>query len=415
MGQDGPNAQRAGHDLTYLATAGVVAHVEGPDGAPGIPMNLIGDFGGGGMLLAVGVLGALVERGFSGRGQVVDAAIVDGGALQMAMVYGLEAGGMWPNPRGQNILDGGTPFYENYRCADGRYVAVGALEPQFYRALMDGLGLQDEDVAANQWDTARWPEFRARLAEIFATRTRDEWAADLEPTDACVAAILDMDEAHAHPHNAARGTFVEAFGVRQPAPAPRFSRTPGATPTRPPAPGQDSTEALVAWGSIPGASRSCAKRASSTRPRLGAGALVSACPRPSTVMHSRDRRSRMIITPTGALRAVGNLRDRVLEGPFADLRRMPRAAFDTGPDHPGAAAVGRAHGLVHAGSVSTYRYAVHPTARLRGSPVLLVSPLGACGAAFDLRRGNSLVEHLVGEGRSVHQVDDEDLTGHGAC
>lgn len=251
-GQDGPNAQRAGHDLTYLATAGVVAHVEGPDGAPGIPMNLIGDFGGGGMLLAVGVLGALVERGFSGRGQVVDAAIVDGGALQMAMVYGLEAGGMWPNPRGQNILDGGTPFYENYRCADGRYVAVGALEPQFYRALMDGLGLQDEDVAANQWDTARWPEFRARLAEIFATRTRDEWAADLEPTDACVAAILDMDEAHAHPHNAARGTFVEAFGVRQPAPAPRFSRTPGATPTRPPAPGQDSTEALVAWGVDPG-------------------------------------------------------------------------------------------------------------------------------------------------------------------
>jgi alpha-methylacyl-CoA racemase len=247
-GQDGPNAQRAGHDLTYLATAGVVDHVEGPDGSPGIPLNLIGDFGGGGMLLVVGILGALVERATSGRGQVVDAAIVDGGALQMAMVHGMRAGGTWPNPRGQNTLDGGAPFYETYGCADGGYVAVGALEPQFYAALMEGLGLQDEDIASNQWDVGRWPEFHARLTEIFATRTRDEWAADLEPTEACVAAILSMEEAAEHPHIAARGTLVEEFGVRQPAPAPRFSRSPNRTPTAPRAPGQDSVDALGDWG-----------------------------------------------------------------------------------------------------------------------------------------------------------------------
>ena len=250
-GQEGPNAARAGHDLTYLSTAGVVAHVEGPDGAPGIPINLVGDFGGGGMLLVVGVLGALVERATSGRGQVVDAAIVDGAALQMAMIYGMRAGGLWPNPRGQNLLDGGAPFYEHYRCADGGWVAVGAIEPQFYAELMTNLGLEGEDIAANQWDMSRWPEFRARLAEVFATRTRDEWAADLEPTDAVVAAVLDMDEAHQHPHNRARGLFIDAFGVRQPAPAPRFDRTPSATPTAPAAPGEHSAEALADWGIDP--------------------------------------------------------------------------------------------------------------------------------------------------------------------
>ncbi|MHC1562113.1 CaiB/BaiF CoA transferase family protein [Actinomycetospora sp. C-140] len=247
-GQDGPQASRAGHDLTYLSTAGVVAHMAGPDGAPAIPINLVGDFGGGGMLLVVGVLGALVERGISGRGQVVDAAIVDGAAIQMAMVYGLRAGGAWPNPRGGNILDGGAPFYQSYRCSDGGWVAVGALEPQFYAALMTGLGLEGEDIAAHQWDMARWPEFRARLTEVFATRTRDEWAADLEPTDACVAAVLEMEESAEHPHNVARGLHVDAFGVRQPAPAPRFSRTPSGTPNPPAAPGQHSAEALADWG-----------------------------------------------------------------------------------------------------------------------------------------------------------------------
>ena len=250
-GQDGPKATSAGHDLTYLATAGVVAHVEGPDGAPGIPMNLIGDFGGGGMLLVVGVLGALVERTTSGRGQVVDAAIVDGGALQMAMIYGMRAQGTWPGPRGANILDGGAPFYENYRCADDRWVAVGAIEPQFYAALMTGLGLEGEDIAANQWDINRWPEFTARLADVFAGRTRDEWAADLEPTEACVAAVLEMEEAADHPHMAARGTVVEAFGVRQPAPAPRFSRSPNRVPTAPPAAGADSVDVLTSWGLDP--------------------------------------------------------------------------------------------------------------------------------------------------------------------
>jgi alpha-methylacyl-CoA racemase len=247
-GQDGPKAQSAGHDLTYLATAGVVAHVEGPDGAPGIPMNLVGDFGGGGMLLVVGVLGALVERATSGRGQVVDAAIVDGGALQMAMIYGMRAQGTWPGERGRNVLDGGAPFYDNYRCADGGWVAVGAIEPQFYAALMTGLGLDGEDIASGQWDMQRWPEFSARLAEVFATRTRDEWAADLEPTEACVAAVLTMDEAADHPHLAARGTFVEEFGVRQPAPAPRFSRTPSRTPSAPREAGADSVDVLTGWG-----------------------------------------------------------------------------------------------------------------------------------------------------------------------
>ncbi|WP_033413635.1 CaiB/BaiF CoA transferase family protein [Actinomycetospora chiangmaiensis] len=247
-GQDGPQASRAGHDLTYLATAGVVGHVEGPDGSPGIPLNLVGDFGGGGMLLVVGVLGALVERATSGQGQVVDAAIVDGGALQMAMIYGMRAQGLWPGGRGRNLLDGGAPFYETYRCSDGKYVAVGAIEPQFYAALMTGIGLDGEDIATNQWDVSRWPEFTARLAEVFATRTRDEWAADLEPTEACVAAVLEMEETAAHPHIAARGTITEAFGVRQPAPAPRFDRTPSAAPTTPPLPGQHTVEALTDWG-----------------------------------------------------------------------------------------------------------------------------------------------------------------------
>ncbi|HEY2193396.1 MAG TPA: CaiB/BaiF CoA-transferase family protein [Actinomycetospora sp.] len=247
-GQDGPKAQSAGHDLTYLATAGVVGHVEGPDGAPGIPINLVGDFGGGGMLLVVGVLAALVERGISGKGQTVDAAIVDGGALQMAMIFGMRGQGLWPNPRGHNLLDGGAPFYETYRCSDGKYVAVGAIEPQFYAALMSGLGLEDEDIASGQWNLERWPEFTARLGEVFATRTRDEWAADLEPTEACVAAVLEMEEAAEHPHIAARGTITEAFGVRQPAPAPRFDRTPSAPPTPPAAPGQHTVEALAEWG-----------------------------------------------------------------------------------------------------------------------------------------------------------------------
>jgi alpha-methylacyl-CoA racemase len=247
-GQDGPQAQRAGHDLTYLATAGVVGHVEGPDGSPGIPMNLVGDFGGGGMLLVVGVLGALVERATSGRGQTVDAAIVDGGALQMAMIWGMRAQGLWPNGRGRNLLDGGAPFYETYRCADDKYVAVGSIEPQFYAALMSGLGLEGEEIASNQWELKRWPEFTARLAEVFATRTRDEWAADLEPTEACVAAVLEMEEVAEHPHVTARGTITEAFGVRQPAPAPRFDRTPSAAPTPPAAPGQHSVEALTDWG-----------------------------------------------------------------------------------------------------------------------------------------------------------------------
>ena len=291
-------------------------------------MNLVGDFGGGGMLLAVGVLGALVERGVSGRGQVVDAAIVDGGALQMAMVYGLRAGGMWPNPRGGNILDGGAPFYATLRVRRrplrrGRRARAPVLRRADDRARAAGRGHRRD-----QWDMARWPELRARLTEVFATRTRDEWAADLEPTEACVAAVLDMDEAADHPHNAARGTFVEAFGVRQPAPAPRFSRTPSATPTAPPAPGRD-TEVLTDGASTPGGSRSCARPGSSTRPRLAADEGDA----------EGDRRSHDHHAGRGAPGGRQHPRPGA-QGPLADLRRMPRAAIDTGPYDPDAARSG---------------------------------------------------------------------------
>ena len=247
-GQDGPMAARAGHDIDYIALGGVLNSFRRPGERPLPPVNLIGDFGGGGMLLAVGILGALVEAGRSGHGQVVDAAMVDGSALLMAMLWGMRAGGSYDDTRpGTNLLDTGAPFYDVYECADGRFVAVGALEPQFYAALMSGLGLTGEDVPA-QYELDRWPELAARIREAFLAQPRDHWAEVFAPTDACVSPVLDFDEARAHPHNAARATFTDPAGLPQPAPAPRFSRTPSAI-SGPPGPADRDTDAvLLDWG-----------------------------------------------------------------------------------------------------------------------------------------------------------------------
>ena len=248
-GQDGPLARSAGHDIDYVAVAGAL-HPVGPAGGPPVPpLNLLGDFGGGGMLLALGVVAALLEAGRSGRGQVVDAAMVDGAALLTTQLHELLAAGLWSDRRGANLLDGAAPFYTVYETADGRHLAVGALEPQFWAELLDRVGLAADDLPA-QLDRDGWPLLRERLAATFRTRTRDEWCALLEGTDACVAPVLSLLEAPAHPHNQARATFVDVGGVAQPAPAPRFSRTPCPTPA-PPAPGEDAGQVLAAWGIAP--------------------------------------------------------------------------------------------------------------------------------------------------------------------
>ncbi|WP_370326748.1 CaiB/BaiF CoA transferase family protein [Euzebya sp.] len=245
-GQDGPWASMAGHDLDYIALTGALAGIGDADAPPPVPLNLIGDFGGGGMLLVVGVLAALQQRHASGRGQVVDAAMVDGSALLMAMFSGMASMGLWnTRARHANLLDGGAPFYSTYACADG-HVAVGALEPQFYAALLDGLDLDAEEWP--QYDMARWPDLRARLAEIFAGADRAHWEAVFSGTDACVAPVLALHEAPDHPHLAARGTFVEVDGVVQPAPAPRFSATPSGPPSPPVARGAHTAEVLGELG-----------------------------------------------------------------------------------------------------------------------------------------------------------------------
>jgi alpha-methylacyl-CoA racemase len=249
-GQDGPLARAAGHDIDYIALAGAL-HPIGPAGGPPVPpLNLVGDFGGGGMLLALGVVAALLEAGRSGRGQVVDAAMVDGAALLTTQLHELLAAGRWSDRRGANLLDGAAPFYAVYETADGRHLAVGALEPRFYAELLQRLGLDGGDLP-DRLDRDGWPELRERLAALFRTRTREEWCRLLEGTDACVAPVLSLTEAPAHPHNRARGTFVDVGGVVQPAPAPRFSRTPCATPEPPPGPGEDPGPTLAAWGLAP--------------------------------------------------------------------------------------------------------------------------------------------------------------------
>ena len=248
-GQDGPLALTAGHDIDYIAVSGALQPIGPADAPPVPPVNYLGDFAGGGMLAVVGIVAALWERERSGRGQVVDAAMVEGAALLSTHLHGLRAAGGWSGPRGGNLLDGGAPFYRTYTCADGRYVAVGALEPRFYAELLAGLGLDDEGAGAvRQYDRSRWPVLHARIAGVFATRSRDEWVKRFEGTDACVAPVLDPDEAPEHPHLAARGSFVEVAGVRQPGPAPRLSRTPGAVQGPAPSPGQHSREALTDWG-----------------------------------------------------------------------------------------------------------------------------------------------------------------------
>jgi alpha-methylacyl-CoA racemase len=245
-GQEGPLAPTAGHDINYLALSGAL-HAIGPPAAPLAPLNLLADFGGGGMLLAVGVLAALLEARQSGKGQVVDAAMTDGSALLSSMTYALRALGRWSNRRGANILDGGAPFYGTYACADGRFLAVGALEPQFHEALLEVLGLPREDFA-DRWNPQAWPRLRARLEAVFRTASRDEWCWRFEGSDACVTPVLDLDEAPQHPHNLARGTFrPDADGHPEPSPAPRFSRTPARG--NPQVRGtQDLASILESWG-----------------------------------------------------------------------------------------------------------------------------------------------------------------------
>jgi alpha-methylacyl-CoA racemase len=246
-GQDGPLAHCAGHDLNYIGLSGAL-HGMGPSGAPPLPpLNLVGDFGAGGMLLAMGMLAAYIEAQRSGRGQVVDAAICDGAALMMTMFFGLKAAGMWTSARGANLLDGGCPWYASYQTADDRFICIGPVEPKFFRILADRLGLNRE-VIAWQYDTSKWPELRRVFSATFATRTRLDWQQLLEGTDACFAPVLETSELAEHPHLKARRTIVSVDGIDQPAPAPRFSRTPAAI-TQPPLPaGSQSAQALTAWG-----------------------------------------------------------------------------------------------------------------------------------------------------------------------
>ncbi|HWA00765.1 MAG TPA: CaiB/BaiF CoA-transferase family protein [Caulobacterales bacterium] len=227
-GQTGPLAHTAGHDINYIALSGALGSLGRAGAPPSPPLNLVGDFGGGALYLAMGVCAALLEVSRSGRGQVIDCAMTDGAASLMAMMYGMRAAGWWIDERDANLLDGGAPFYDVYECADGRWIAVGAIEPQFYTALLNRTGLATDPAFNAQMDRSAWPALSERLAAIFRGKTRDEWIAVFEGTDACVAPVLSMGEAPAHPHNAARDVFVECEGVIQPNTAPRFTRTPGA-------------------------------------------------------------------------------------------------------------------------------------------------------------------------------------------
>ena len=246
-GQEGPLARSAGHDLNYIALTGALDAIGRRGAPPTPPLNLVGDFGGGALYLALGVVAALYEARDSGRGQTVDAAMVDGAASLMTLAHALRAAGISDGPRGENILDSGAHFYDVYETSDGRYVSVAPVEPKFHAELLRRIGL-DPDDAPHSADRADWPASKAKLAALFRTRTRDEWCAILEGTDACFAPVLGMDEAHRHPHNAARGTFVERDGIVQPNAAPRFSRTPGEVRCSPSAPGSGTRRVLADWG-----------------------------------------------------------------------------------------------------------------------------------------------------------------------
>ncbi|MDB6087619.1 MAG: carnitine dehydratase [Gammaproteobacteria bacterium] len=246
-GQSGPLARTAGHDINYIAVSGALHAIGTDKSGPIIPLNLVGDFGGGGMLLTVGLLAALHESQRSGRGQVVDAAMTDGTALLLGMIHSLRAAGQWSAARQANLLDGGAPFYGTYCCADDRWIAVGPLEPKFYAAFLRALGL-DEPVFREQHNRAMWPRLKEALTVTFRGRTRQQWCELLTPADACVAPVLDLDEAPGHAHNAERGTYSRVDGVTQPAPAPRFSRTPGNIQGSPPVRGADTRKVLGELG-----------------------------------------------------------------------------------------------------------------------------------------------------------------------
>jgi alpha-methylacyl-CoA racemase len=247
FGQTGPLSQAPGHDLNYLALAGLLHGIGNAPEPPPPPLNVVADMGGGGMVLAVGILAALLKARDSGQGQVIDAAMVEGSSVLQCMIHGLAAMGLWREQRSANLLDGGAHFYRCYETKDAKYVAVGAIEPQFYAALLKSLALDPEEFQP-QLDSTQWPRMCARLAEVFRTRTRDEWCALLEGTDACVAPVLSMTEARHHPHNRARGSFVEVAGVLQPSPVPRFSESGSEIRAAPPVPGQHSRQALLDWG-----------------------------------------------------------------------------------------------------------------------------------------------------------------------
>ncbi|MCP5201871.1 MAG: CoA transferase [Gammaproteobacteria bacterium] len=246
-GQDGPLAEAPGHDINYIALTGVLHAIGSPGGPPVPPLNLTGDFGGGALYLALGLVSALLECQRSGQGQVIDAAMVDGAASLMSLMYGMLAGGLWVDQRGSNRLDSGAPYYNVYETSDGRHVALGSNEPKFYRRTLELLGLADAGLPGQE-DREHWPAMRERFAAVFKTRTRDEWCALMDGEEVCFAPVLSMSEAPRHPHLEARNTFVEFDGVVQPAPAPRFSRTAPTLQRGAPEPGQHTDEALADWG-----------------------------------------------------------------------------------------------------------------------------------------------------------------------
>jgi alpha-methylacyl-CoA racemase len=248
-GQDGPYGPRAGHDINYIALAGALAHFSRAGEAPVPPLNMVGDFGGGGMYLAFGVVCALLEAERSGKGQVVDAAMVDGAASLMSMFWGFKNIGLFnENAPGTNLLDTGAHFYDVFECKDAKFVSIGSIEPQFYALLLEKTGLENDERFAKQMDQSQWPALKETLREVFATKTQAEWCQTMEGTDVCFAPVLTMSEAAAHPHNVERKTFIEIDGVTQPAPAPRFSRSTTQVSTPPAHPGQHTREILTDWG-----------------------------------------------------------------------------------------------------------------------------------------------------------------------
>ncbi|MCP4223926.1 MAG: CoA transferase [Actinomycetia bacterium] len=247
-GQEGPYSQAAGHDINYIALAGALGPIGRAGEAPVPPLNLVGDFGGGGMYLAFGLVCAILEAKGSGQGQVVDVAMVDGAASLMNMFWSMKAAGMWSDERGTNLLDTGSHFYDVYQCSDGEYISIGSIEPQFYAELLELSGLGAEDDLPRQMDRTQWPAMKQRVGAIFASKTRDEWSEIMEHSDVCFAPVLSLEEAADHPHNVERGTFVDAFGLTQSAPAPRFSRTEPAIDRPAPHPGQHTDEVLAEAG-----------------------------------------------------------------------------------------------------------------------------------------------------------------------